>query len=110
MTTKKPDIVVPDEINTLFWNSFGEYLNENSQVTAGPLSKDTYLFFADIEPEANWAHRCAYSIIRATGARSFHIAEWPPSPFLLDNMVQVKRPPKVDKKKYKESVDKDKGP
>jgi hypothetical protein len=46
------------------------------------LSKDfpspAVLFFVDLEPEANWAHSCAYVLVAETGETAWCDARWPP--------------------------------
>ncbi|MFA6109172.1 MAG: DEAD/DEAH box helicase family protein [Candidatus Latescibacterota bacterium] len=37
-----------------------------------------FLFFVDLEPEANWAHACAYAFVSPAGETAWCQAEWPP--------------------------------
>jgi hypothetical protein len=37
-----------------------------------------FLFFVDLEPEANWAHACAYAFVAETGETAWCDARWPP--------------------------------
>ena len=40
---------------------------------------DAVVFFADLEPDVNWGHRCRYLVIDVTGANREAIdAQWPP--------------------------------
>jgi hypothetical protein len=41
------------------------------------LSK-AFLFFVDLDPEANWAHACAYAFVARTSETAWCEAEWPP--------------------------------
>ena len=53
------------------------YLNKPDRHIASP----AFMFFIDLEPEANWAHRCAYAFVSGVWT-SWYDAEWPPEQLL----------------------------
>jgi hypothetical protein len=81
-----------------FWGTFGSRVPANAVVLAsagevaprdvrtvvdkalptGPAPSRAFLFFVDLEPEANWAHACAYVFAAVGKAAIWHEAEWPP--------------------------------
>jgi type III restriction enzyme len=88
----------PDAVVELFWNRFGPKVPASAIVLASrealapegvqdvlnqPLSfkvmkTRAFLFFVDLEPEANWAHACAYAFVAETGETAWCDARWPP--------------------------------
>ena len=38
----------------------------------------SFLFFVDIEPNANWTHKCAYAIISDAKENAWYEHFWPP--------------------------------
>lgn len=47
-------------------------------LTTGVALTRAFLFFVDLEPEANWAHACAYAFVSAAKDTAWCEAEWPP--------------------------------
>jgi hypothetical protein len=49
-----------------------------SPVSCRDAPSSAFLFFVDLDPEANWAHDCAYVFIASTGEIAWCAADWPP--------------------------------
>lgn len=90
---------LPENVIRMFWNSFGSYIGSDAKVYGRKISMDMFMFFVDMQPEANWAHACAYALVHACGVRSLHIAEWPPDEDIMKKMKPVIRP--IDNKPVK---------
>ncbi|MBI4703582.1 MAG: DEAD/DEAH box helicase family protein [Deltaproteobacteria bacterium] len=88
----------PESVVEHFWKTFGGKLPAHAIVLASIEELDpkavrnaldrsvavstaparAFLFFVDLEPEANWAHACAYALVSAAKETAWCEAEWPP--------------------------------
>jgi hypothetical protein len=88
----------PTEVVEHFWQTFGSRVPASAIVLSSteeleptairnaldkPLSIVSalprgFLFFVDLEPEANWSHACAYAFVSACEETVWCEAEWPP--------------------------------
>jgi type III restriction enzyme len=88
----------PASVVNYFWKTFGSRVPANGIVLASteeldpntvknalelPVSckgvpSSAFLFFVDLDPEANWAHACAYAFVARTGETVWGEADWPP--------------------------------
>jgi hypothetical protein len=57
----------------------------------GSLAGEAALFFVDLDPEANWAHPCAYVALSIDGEPIWAEHRWPPSEAI--RLVPLPRPP-----------------
>jgi hypothetical protein len=93
----------PQEVVAAFWRAFGKQLPKGALVLTAAAELDprtvrtaldhtvcgdyalarAYLFFVDLEPEANWAHSCAYVFVPTAGEAAWCEAEWPPHASLV---------------------------
>jgi type III restriction enzyme len=98
MRSAAPAVGPPQAVADAFWRAFGARLPKGAIVLAtgaevDPKTVETalerrvcpesrmspaFLFFVDLEPEANWAHSCAYAFVPPTGEPVWCEAEWPP--------------------------------
>ncbi|MDA8408866.1 MAG: DEAD/DEAH box helicase family protein [Treponema sp.] len=97
----------PVNLSDLFWKTFGDRVPSGALVMASKSvlspktvknaldrliapdasSEEAFLFFIDLEPEANWAHACAYAFVSAERTGDWYEAEWPPQTS-IDLVVQ----------------------
>jgi hypothetical protein len=88
----------PATIVDHFWRIFGGRVPANSIVLASieeldpntlknsrglsvsckGIPSSAFLFFVDLDPEANWAHDCACVFIASTGETAWCAADWSP--------------------------------
>lgn len=54
------------------------------------MTGEAVLFFVDMLPKANWAHRCAYVAVQPSGDSIFVSHRWPPSRSI--DMTRMRRP------------------
>lgn len=93
------DQVIPKEVENHFWKIYSHRIPSKAIVMAsmkevdpkdittamgnhiivdGKSPERSYLFFIDFNPEANWAHNCAYIFVSRKGKTIWCSAEWPP--------------------------------
>jgi hypothetical protein len=87
----------PRKVTDAFWRTFGGRIPDGAVVLAstteinpksvqtvlknqgfGDTKTSAYLFFVDLEPEANWSHPCMYVFMPVTGEPTWYTAGWPP--------------------------------
>jgi type III restriction enzyme len=89
----------PPEVTARFWSLYGQRVRLGVIVAASRQELDPmavrdvmnapilqakglpssgFLFFVDLNPEANWAHPCAYAFVGTEGKTDWQEAEWPP--------------------------------
>jgi hypothetical protein len=89
----------PIAIRERFWKEFGDRIDEHRDVFAAEgrvlvealrdvhgrpipggegLSGEGWLFFVDLAPPANWAHPCAYVVLRPDADSAWLTHRWPP--------------------------------
>lgn len=89
----------PTAVRERFWKEFGKRIEEPHTVFVAEgrvllealrdvhdrpipggehLSGEGWLFFVDLSPEANWAHPCAYVVLRPSAAAVWLTHRWPP--------------------------------
>jgi hypothetical protein len=90
----------PAAVVASFWRTFGDSVPAAAVVLASTSELDprtvrtaldqslplqdvpvsAFLFFVDLQPEANWAHACSYAFVSPAGEAVWCEAEWPPEP------------------------------
>lgn len=105
------DYPIPDDVVRRFWDEFGNQIPKHASVSVtttevylksvkdamgmyihsdSVFPENGFVFFIDMEPEANWGHDCAYASVPICGNTHWVKRNWPPAESLV--MVSVTRP------------------
>lgn len=93
-----PPTAIPAAVVEHFWKTYSSKIPKQAIVLAstnefdrkavrtaldkpldlGSVPTRAFLFFVDLEPEANWAHACGYAFVSKGKEVAWCDAEWPP--------------------------------